>query len=310
MTVIEVRNLNKDFGGAKILKGISFSVDEGEIFGFLGPNGAGKTTTMRILLGLLRPSSGEALVSGANLADNDDLRQKVGVLLENNGLYDRLSAYENLDYYARLYGRVDDRERIDQMLLLTGLQERKDDPVGTFSLGMKRKLGLARAIIHEPEFLFLDEPTSGLDPEAQRMVRDLILDLSRKGNITVFLNSHHLDEVEKICSKVAILHRGTIRACDSVENLRESSGVPVVEFTTANRDEIPRAKDALLANPGVESVQEEGQKLVVLLRTGHSLAAILRDLVLQGIGVEEVKKVNRSLEDIYLEAVHEQEGSP
>ncbi len=154
--MIEVQDLTKTFNGKTVVNGLNFQVREGEIFGFLGPNGAGKTTTMRIILGLLRPTSGKALVFGDDLGSNDDLRRKVGILLENDGLYDGLSAYENLDYYAQLYNVTDREEKIKNLLDFAGLTERKDDKVGTFSKGMKRKLGLARAMIHDPDVLFLD----------------------------------------------------------------------------------------------------------------------------------------------------------
>ncbi|HPJ73378.1 MAG TPA: ABC transporter ATP-binding protein, partial [Methanoregulaceae archaeon] len=217
--VIEVSSLGKEFGGRRVVDNITFSVEKGEVFGYLGPNGAGKTTTMRILLGLLAPTSGFARVLASDLAVDDRARGDVGVLMENNGLYERLSARENLEYFARLYGIERPKDRVSELLEFTGLQDRSSEPVGNFSTGMKRKLGIARAILHEPEIVFFDEPTSGLDPEAQHMVRELILDLSKREGMTVFLNSHNLDEVQRICTRVAILHRGRIRALDSVRNL-------------------------------------------------------------------------------------------
>ena len=172
--MIEVQNLTKTFNGKTVLNGISFEVKEGEIFGYLGPNGAGKTTTMRIILGLLKPTSGNVLVQGQNLGENEELRNKVGVLLENDGLYEGLSAHENLDYYAQLYGISDGvarKRRIGELLDFVGLSDRMSEKVGTYSKGMKRKLGLVRSMVHNPDVLFFDEPSSGLDPEAQRMVR-------------------------------------------------------------------------------------------------------------------------------------------
>ncbi len=213
--MIEVQNLTKTFNGKTVLNGISFEVKEGEIFGYLGPNGAGKTTTMRIILGLLKPTSGNVLVQDQNLGENEELRNKVGVLLENDGLYDGLSAYENLDYYAQLYGISDGvarKRRIGELLDFVALSDRRAEKVGTYSKGMKRKLGLVRSMVHNPDILFFDEPSSGLDPEAQRMVRDLILRLSTEEKRTVFLNSHDLDEVQRVCTKIAILQDGEIKA--------------------------------------------------------------------------------------------------
>lgn len=180
MKMIEVQKLSKEFNGKTILNGISFEVKEGEIFGFLGPNGAGKTTTMKIILGLLKPTSGNALVFGKNLGENDNLRRRVGVLLENDGLYEHLSAYENLNYYAQLYSVSEIEDKIKELLEFVDLSDKQNDKVGTFSKGMKRRLALARSIIHDPEVLFYDEPSSGLDPEAQKMVRALYFVCQRK----------------------------------------------------------------------------------------------------------------------------------
>ncbi len=309
MSVIEIRDLSRSFNGQRVLRDLNFSVDKGEVFGFLGPNGAGKTTTMRILLGLLEPSSGEARVFGESLSDHDRLRQKVGVLLENNGIYDQLSARENLTYYAGLYGLEDPSDRVHQMLEFAGLLERADDLVGTFSAGMKRKMGLARAILHDPEILFLDEPTSGLDPEAQVLVRDLILHLSRQESMTVFMNSHHLAEVERVCSKVAILHQGSLRAFDTVDNLRNRSGRPQFSLSLADSGQIDTALAILPQLEGVVNVENDGKHILLTLAPGITTAPILTRLIREGIAVEEATRLTRSLEDIYLGVVQEAEGS-
>ena len=285
---------------------ISFEVKEGEIFGYLGPNGAGKTTTMRIILGLLKPKSGNALVFGEDLGSNDNLRRRVGILLENDGLYEGLSAYENLDYYSQLYGISDRGEKIKNLLDFVGLSDRKDDKVGTFSMGMKRKLGLARAIIHDPEVLFLDEPSSGLDPEAQRMVRDLILQLSKEKR-TIFLNSHDLDEVQKICSKIAILHGGTIKAYDKVENLRNKFSKPIFEITLIDTADVRIALDLLHSLDYVSNCEEDGLRITVTLKEEKS-STILNVLVNNGIKVEEAKRLAKSLEDVYLDIVKHSGG--
>jgi len=237
MKMIEVQNLMKSYNGNNVLNRINFEVNEGEIFGFLGPNGAGKTTTMRMLLGLLKSTSGRALVFGKELGDNDDLRRRVGVLLENNGLYERLSGYENLKYYAQIYSVSGMEEKIKNLLDLVGLSDRQHDRVSEFSKGMKRRLALARSAIHDPDVLFYDEPSSGLDPEAQKMVRDLILNMAREKGRTIFLNSHDLDEVQRVCSKIAILQRGEIRAYDAVEDLRRKFSMPAVEIALTDNKE-------------------------------------------------------------------------
>jgi len=285
-------------------------VKEGEIFGYLGPNGAGKTTTMRIILGLLNPTSGNAFVLGQNLGENEKLRNKVGVLLENDGVYDKLSAYENLDYYAQLYGLSDGVERqrrIGELLEFVGLSDRRNDKVGEFSKGMRRKLALARAIAHEPKVLFLDEPLSGLDPEAQIMVRELILQLSAEMGVTIFLNSHDLDEVQRICSKIAILQSGEIKAHDTVKNLRDKMGKPRVEITLSDSRDAEKALNILNSLDFVSDCERDDSRITAVIRDEKS-STILSMLMKNGIVVEEIKRVTKSLEDVYLNIVQKGRG--
>ncbi|MDG6256563.1 MAG: ABC transporter ATP-binding protein [Methanomicrobiaceae archaeon] len=309
MNVIETSSLGKAFGGRVVLDGVSFGVKKGEVFGFLGPNGAGKTTTLRLLLGLLEPGEGEALVFGDRLADREDLRRCVGVLLESNGLFDQLSARENLDYYGRLYGVPDLAQRISDILALTGLEERADSAVGTFSTGMKRKLGLGRSLLHEPEILFLDEPSSGLDPEAQRMVRELITEVSRHESVTVFLNSHNLDEVQRVCDTVAILDRGRIRAYDRVAALQENRGGVHFALTLADAGDASRAEGILAAMEEVRDYRIEDGVITTVLPEGAAPAEVLARMVREGILIEEARKTRRSLEEIYLDAVGPAKGA-
>ena len=307
--MIEVQSLTKKFKGRTVLNEISFQVKEGEIFGYLGPNGAGKTTTMRIILGLLKPTAGEALVWGQNLGENEGLRRRIGVLLEHDGLYERISAYENLDYYAQLYGVSNRVEKIENLLEFTGLSDRKDDKVGKFSKGMKRKLALARAIIHDPDVLFLDEPSAGLDPEAQKMVRDLILRLSGEERMTVFLNSHDLDEVQRICSKIAILQRGEIKAYDTVDNLRGRYTKPTVEIALSDGREVEKALNLLNSLNYVSECKRHNAGITVTLTESEMSSTLLSFLVEHGLKVEEIKRVSKSLEDIYLEIVRQEESN-
>ncbi len=302
MNAIELHDLSKMFDGRMVLNELSFSVRQGEMFGLLGPNGAGKTTTMRLMLGLLRPSSGTALVNGANLGTDDEARQQVGVLMENDGLYDKLSARDNLDYFARIYRVARRKERIDALLSQFSLQDRAGDRVATFSKGMRRKLGIARAMIHDPHILLLDEPTSGLDPEAQKMVREILQDLSRMERMTVLLSSHNLDEVQRICSRVAVIKRGRLRACDSVENLR-GGGRNEMRFSLPKGTE-ERAASILSPFPQVLKVEvSEGGVLVNL--DGQAFP-LIRALVSEGIEIEEAIRVSRSLEDVYIDLVKEE----
>jgi len=302
MNAIELNDLSKMFDDRLVLSGLTFSVRQGEVFGLLGPNGAGKTTTLRLMLGLLRPSSGTVTVNGADLSVNDEGRQQVGVLMENDGLYDRLSAWDNLDYFAQIYRVPERRQRIDALLHQFSLHERAGEKVGTFSKGMRRKLGIARAMIHDPRLLLLDEPTSGLDPEAQKMVRDILLDLSRVEGMTIVLSSHNLDEVQRICSRVAVIKQGRLRAFDSVEHLR-GGGKSEMRFSLGEGT-AERAAAILRALPGVLDVQTSGSDAVV--RYEGSSSPLIDALVTRGVKVEEAVRLSRSLEDVYIDLVKEE----
>ena len=304
--MIEVKSLTKKFNGKRVLNDVSFEVGKGEVFGYLGPNGAGKTTTMRIFLGLLKPTSGKALAMGRNLDNDEEVRGRVGVVLENDGLYERLSAYANLDYYAQLYDVSSRKDKIKELLQFVGLYERKDDKVGEFSRGMRRKLALVRSIIHEPDILFFDEPSAGLDPEAQKMVRDLILELSKEKGRTIFLNSHDLDEVQRICTRIAILQNGKIKACDTVENLRKRFSKPIVMVSTVNERDTQRALDIINSLDFVSDCKRENKRITVTLKEKSS-SSLLNVLMEEGIEIEEIKKVEKSLEDVYLDIMHQEE---
>lgn len=308
MQAIRAEHLSKSFDGRQVLRDVTFSVEKGEIFGYLGPNGAGKTTTINLFLGLLSPETGTAEVFGADLGSDDEARRRVGVLFENNGFSERQSAYENLRYYAGLYGMDEPEGRIEELLGVIGLSDRSSDAVGTFSTGMKRKLGIARAILHRPDVVFLDEPSSGLDPDAQRMVRDIILSLSEKEGMTVFINSHHLDEVQRICSRVAILAEGKIQAYDSVARLagagKESSVWIAFEGGRPSRQTIASLKSLSM----VLDIQEEGEGVVCRLAEEGSIPDLISALVSGGYRIEEVKKRSADLEEVYLRYVHSVEG--
>ncbi len=222
MKAILVENLVRDFNGLRALDGISFSVEEGETFGFLGPNGAGKTTTIRILTGQLRPTGGKAEVMGFDVVtERQALKSMIGVVFEAQNLYLRLSARENLNFIANLYGVP--KIRVDEALDQVGLQERANDSLKKYSNGMKQRLMIARALLHRPKVLFLDEPTLGLDPNVGREIRAFIHGLAKKG-MTVFLSTHYMVEADQLCDHVAILDHGRIVALDSPLNLKSKYG--------------------------------------------------------------------------------------
>ena len=222
MKAIEVQNLTRDYNGLRAVDGISFSVEEGEIFGFLGPNGAGKTTTIRMLTGQLRPTSGSARVAGYDVvAERQQLKPRIGVVFDIQNLYERMSGRENLAFYARLY-RIK-KQRVNEVLNHVGLHERAGDRVQKYSNGMKQRLLIARALLHQPQILFLDEPTRGLDPHIARDIRNMVAELA-EGGMTIFLTTHYMEEADRLSSRVAFLDRGRIVALDSPERLKAKYG--------------------------------------------------------------------------------------
>ena len=225
--MIDAMGLTKKFGELTAVDDLTLHVDEGEIFGLLGPNGAGKTTTVRMLCCLISKTAGKASISGyevGNEADALKIRKLIGFVPDNVGLYEALSAYDNLDFYGKLYDvpEAKMKENIENLLKMLGLWEKRDVMVGTFSKGMKQKLALARALVHEPQVLFLDEPTANLDPEAAKTVRDFILDL-REQKRTVFLNTHNLEEARKLCDRIGILNT-SLRGLGSPQELENNVG--------------------------------------------------------------------------------------
>ena len=222
MKAIEVYELTRDYSGLRAVDGICFSVDPGEIFGFLGPNGAGKTTTIKILTGQLRPTSGWACVAGCDVVtEREAMKPQIGVVFEHQNIYESLSARDNLNFAARLYG-INTRA-VDGALALVGLSERAKEKTKNFSNGMKQRLLIARALLHQPKVLFLDEPTRGLDPNVARELRNLIASLSDQG-VTVFLTTHYMEEADRLCDRVAIINLGEIVAIAPPEQLKVDYG--------------------------------------------------------------------------------------
>jgi len=236
MTVaIEVHDLRKNFGHIEAVKGISFQVEEGEVFGFLGHNGAGKTTTIRMLTGQLTPSGGTGRVGGFDIVrERSQIKSIIGVVFEDQNLYDRMSGRENLMFFARLHG-VDAR-RVDDLLHMVGLAERAGDRVKKYSNGMKQRLMIARALLNRPRVLFLDEPTRGLDPAAAHDIRQVIAELARLGT-TAFLSTHYMDEADQLCRRVAFISEGRIVALDTPRELKLRYGRREAHVVLADRSE-------------------------------------------------------------------------
>lgn len=218
MQAIEVRNLTRDYKELRAVDDITFSVEPGEIFGFLGPNGAGKSTTIRMLTGQLRPTSGKARVMGCDVVeDRQRLKPQIGVVFEHQNLYARDSARGNLRFYARLYGVK--KSRVEEVLDQVGLVQRAHDKVKNYSNGMKQRLLIARALLHQPGVLFLDEPTRGLDPNVAREIRAIVADLANQG-VTIFLTTHYMEEADQLSNRVAIIDRGRIVALNTPAALK------------------------------------------------------------------------------------------
>lgn len=310
MCVIDTRGLTRRFGEIKAVESLDLRVPGGIIFGFLGPNGAGKTTTIRMLLGLLRPTCGSAVVLGHPVADEASLvREKVGVLLEHHGLYERLSARENLDYFARICRlRPPAREqRVRYLLESIGLWGRRDERVGGWSKGMKQKLAIARALVGDPELIFLDEPASGLDPVSAKALRQDLLALVKQAGKTVFLTTHNLEDAEKLCDQVGVVQKGRLLACDSPADLRARYSRPSVVITgNGLGSDLARETAGL---PGVAEVNRQEGRLTVLLEQPDATPRVVQHLVMRGAAIEEVRREQASLEDVFLalteEARHE-----
>jgi len=211
MTIIAVENLVKKYDGHTALDGLNFTVQTGDIFGFLGPNGAGKTTTIRILTSIIKADSGDVLIDGHSVFKEQlAVKKIINALPESNGYYDWMTAYEYLKFFSRLYEEKESKQDIHKLLEDVGLEGKEDHLIHRYSRGMKQRLGIARALVNKPKILFLDEPTNGLDPKGRRDIHDLLIDLNRKHGMTVFLSTHLLDDVERLCNRIAIINYGKI----------------------------------------------------------------------------------------------------
>jgi ABC-2 type transport system ATP-binding protein len=305
---LAVEHLTKRFGDRLAVDDVSFSVSAGEVFGFLGPNGAGKTTTVRMLATLIAPSSGSAVVAGVPLAPASgvEIRQRVAVMPENPGLYLRLTAAENLEYFAGLYGLQEPRPRIRQALEAVNLTSRADDLCGSLSKGLRQRVGLARALLSDPAVLFLDEPTSGLDPLASREVHDLIDGLRSRG-VTVFLTTHRLDEAERLCDRVAILNT-SLRTIGRPDELRDRLFTKTLLVRTAAPLGDP---DRVFAIAGVDGWHTDGEDSYVLTVSDARVAApnVARALVEAGADLLSLGEGRHTLEEVYLELIDDAEAA-
>jgi ABC-2 type transport system ATP-binding protein len=301
---IRTAGLGRRFGAVWAIRGVDLEVRRGEVLGLLGPNGAGKTTTVRMLTALIEPTEGEATVDGFDVRTAPDaVRARVGLLTETPGLYEKLSATANLDFFARLYGldAADRAERIERYLRLFSLWDRRDEVAGTFSKGMKQKLAIARALLHDPTVVFLDEPTAALDPEAAFIVREAIESLRRSGR-TIVLATHNLDEANRLCDRVAFV-RGALLRVDSPAELRGALGERGVEVRLTAEPHAELVAVALGVR-GVDAVEAVDHRLAV--STAEPVAVtpgLVRALVAAGADILEVRERVTTLEQAYFEVM-------
>jgi ABC-2 type transport system ATP-binding protein len=307
MNMIEVKNLTKKFGEITAVDNLTLHVAEGEVFGLLGPNGAGKTTTTRMLCCLISRTSGDAQIAGyqiGNGADSLAIRKLIGLVPDNIGLYEELTAYENLDYYGRLYEcpAAARKEKIEYYLKMMDLWEKRDQPVSDYSKGMKQKVGIARALIHDPKLLFFDEPTANLDPEASKMVRDFILKLKKDGK-TIFLNTHNLDEAQRMCDRIGIL-KSKLLAVNTPEQLEKT-----VWGNSRTVIQVEQISDRILAavrklKPKDLNV-EENRITLVLADPQKQNPDFVQEIVAAGGRIQYVTELNPGLEETYLKVIQE-----
>lgn len=305
-TAIRTEGLRRYFGKVHAVDGISLEVPKGIVFGFLGPNGSGKTTTIRLLLGLLEPTEGEAEVLGYSVRTQADaIRERVGALLEHHGLYERLSAEDNLEFYARIWRMTasERRARIEELLRHFGLWDRRKDYVEGWSRGMKQKLAVARAMLHRPPLIFLDEPTAGLDPIASVALREDIAGMAEREGVTVFLTTHNLVEAEKLCHQVGVIRNGKLLAVGAPDMLRARTGGPRVEIIGRGFTEL--AVQRLQERPEVAAVEVDHRRLAITLREEADTAPLVSVAVSAGGEIEEVRRGKASLEEVFMTIMQE-----
>jgi len=314
MNAIEVKNLKKVFDSVKAVDGIDVKVREGEIFGLLGPNGAGKTTTIRMLATMTRPTSGQALVCGKDVTnDPDGVRHCIGIVFQDPALDDQLTGKENLDFHARMYGipKKEREKNIKEVLELVELSNRADEVVEKYSGGMKRRLEIARGLMHKPKVLFLDEPTLGLDVQTRRVIWRHIMKLNKAYNITIILTTHYIEEADFICERVAIIDHGKILALGKPEKLKESMGGDVV---TLKVDNAPKTAALLKSMNGTTKIKlHDSSVSVSMSKAGSKIPQLLKKTEHAGIEVESVDLHKPTLEDVFIhftgKAIRDQEAS-
>ena len=306
MNLIEVKDLTKKFEDITAVDNLTFNVAEGEVFGLLGPNGAGKTTTIRMLCCLISRTSGDARIAGyhiGNPADSLAIRKLIGLVPDNIGLYEELTAYENLDYYGKLYETPEPerRKNIQYFLEMLDLWDKKDQAVSDFSKGMKQKVGIARALIHDPKLLVFDEPTANLDPEASKVVRDFILKLKEEGK-TIFINTHNLDEAQRICDRIGILKTKLL----TVNSPKELEKTVWGNRTVFEMEQIDDHILAAIRKLEPKDLRVEENQIILAMADPHKENAdFVQAIVSAGGRIRYVTELNPGLEETYIKVIQD-----
>jgi ABC-2 type transport system ATP-binding protein len=301
MHIIEVFNLTKEFNGLKAVNNVSLSIEEGEVFGLLGPNGAGKTTFISMLCTLLRPTSGTARVNGFDIVkQQDEVRKSIGIVFQEPSLDNRLTGRENLEMHAGLYGvpKAERKKRIEEVLELVALSDRADELVKTYSGGMKRRLEIARGLIHYPKVLFLDEPTLGLDPQTREHIWEYIKKLAEREHITILLTTHYMEEADALCNRVAIMDYGEIKVLDTPEALKNSLEGDVISL------EVDKSEGVAEKIKGLEEVKKVhviNSTIFITVKNAESFAPKILEFVKSNGGVVKAISIRKpSLGDVFL----------
>jgi ABC-2 type transport system ATP-binding protein len=306
--MITVENLTKKFETVTAVENISFNINESEIFGFLGPNGAGKTTTIRMLSTLISQTSGKITIDNRSPeSDGEYIRSIIGLLTESPGMYEKISAYDNLEYYSSFYNipGTKRKDNIERYLKMFDLWDRKDDLVGTYSKGMKQKLALSRALIHEPKILFLDEPTAGLDPESAHMVRNFIESL-KKEKTTVFLCTHNLEEASNLSDRVCIIKRKIIRIATLSELQSDDKNKRVEIIFTENASKYIKLLEEI---DKIKDIQADNNRAILVIEEPEiSNPLIIKKLVGNGAEILYFNEIKATLEEIYLDLIKDKEA--
>ncbi len=301
MLAVEVANLTKKFNGFTAVDNVSFSIASGEVFGLLGPNGAGKTTIISMLATLLRPTSGTARVNNFKIAGQEDaVRNSIGIVFQDQSLDEELTAYENMDFHGRLYRipKTVRQQRIEALLKLVELEDRQRSLVKTFSGGMRRRLEIARGLLHEPTVLFLDEPTLGLDPQTRNHLWAYIEHLNKEKGITIILTTHYMDEADRLCDRVAIIDKGKIIALDTPAKLKEEIGGDLITIQSPEREKLYAKLTTL---PWVNHVEpHDGSVTITLEHAERHVAELAQLSATNGIAIESISIRKPTLEDVFL----------